>query len=246
MKKILLLIFSASSFIPALSQLRGNSGEARLGAGNVSWDDQFVILDKNGGSFHSYYEGVEGNPYFIEAFKWASIKLSTGEKFKNVSARLDLYKQMIQIKLNGDTAKYILPGSVSEITFYDTVKLATTIYKFCTGYPEIDKLKSNNFCQVLSEGKVTLLKSSVKKINRLKNEMTGEVSSQFDVYDDYYLFFNNEIKRIKKDKEYILDLLSDKRKELDQYISSKRISFKSMDSIKDLVEYYNSISEKTF
>lgn len=221
-------------------------GEGRIGGGGVNWDDQFIVLDKNGGSFHSYYDGIEGNPYFLEQFKLAMIKLSTGESFNNVWARLDIYKQMAQIKVNGDTAKYILPGNVSEITFYDSLKSVPEVYKFHAGYPGVDNLSKNNFYQVLSDGKVTLLKSSVKRINKSKNDMTGEIRSQFDLYEDHYLYVKYEMKRLKKDKEYILDLLSDKRKELEQYIGTQKINFKSIESIKKIIDYYNSIAEHPF
>ena len=80
-----------------------------------------------------------------------------------------------------------------------------TEYRFQTGYPEIDNLNRNNFYQVLSDGKVTLLKSSIKKINKTKNEMSGEVSSQFDIYEDHYLYVKYEMKRVKKDKEYYIE-----------------------------------------
>ncbi len=227
--------------MPALSQLKTNMGEGKLGADRVNWDDQFIIVDKNGGSFHSYYDGIEGNPFFIESFRSSTIKLVSGLEFNNVIARLDLYKQIIQIKLNGDTVKMVLPGSIAEIIFYDTVQSLLNEYKFQTGYPEIDNLNRNNFYRVLSDGKVTLLKSSIKKINKTKNEMSGETSSQFDIYDDHYLYVKYEMKRVKKDKEYILNLLADKRNELETYITAQKLNFKSIDSIKKLIDYYNSL-----
>ena len=49
------------------------------------------------------------------------------------------------------------------------------------------------------------------------------------------------MKRVKKDKEYLLDLLADKRKELETYITTQKINFKSMDSIKKLIDHYNSL-----
>ena len=94
-------------------------------------------------------------------------------------------------------------------------------YKFQTGYPEIDNLNRNNSYQLLSDGKVTLLKSSIKKINKSKNEMSGETGSQFDIYEDHYLYVKYEMKRVKKDKEYLLNLLTDKRKELETYIQAQ-------------------------
>jgi hypothetical protein len=220
--------------LPVLSQ-------GKLSIDRVNWDDQFIIVDKNGGSFHSYYEGIEGTPFFTDNFRSSTIKLVSGLEFNNVIARLDLYKQIIQIKLNGDTVKMVLPGSITEIIFYDTVQSLLNEYKFQTGYPEIDNLNRNNFYRVLSDGKVTLLKSSIKKINKTKNEMSGETSSQFDIYEDHYLYVKYEMKRVKKDKEYILNLLADKRKELETYITAQKLNFKSMDSIKKLIDYYNSL-----
>jgi len=220
--------------LPALSQ-------GKLGPDRVSWDDQFIIVDKNGGSFHSYYEGTEGNPFFIENFRSSTIKLPSGLEFNNVIARLDLYKQMIQVKLKGDTVKMVLPGNIAEIIFYDTVQSLPCEYKFQTGFPEIDNLNRNNFYQVLSDGNVMLLKSSIKKINKTKNEMSGETSSQFDIYEDHYLYVKYEMKRVKKDKEYILNLLADRRKEMEAYMTVEKLNIKSMDSIKKLIDYYNSL-----
>jgi len=207
----------------------------------VNWDDQFVIVDKNGGAFHSYYEGVEGHPYFIEKFMYASISLSTGKMYNGVKARIDLYKQEIHFRLPSDSERIALPGLITEIIFYDTVESGTYSYTFQAGYPEIDNLKRDNYYQVLSDGKITMLKSIVKKINKSKNEMSGEISSQFDTYEGYYIYIKYEMKRVKKDKVYILNMLSDKRKEMEAYTADQKLNFKSMDSIRKLIEYYNSL-----
>jgi len=217
------------------------AAQGKLGSDKVSWDDQFVIIDKNGANFHSYYEGIEGHPFFNENFKSSTITLASGEVFKNVMARLDLYKQMLQIKLNGDTVKSILPGNITEVIFYDTINSKPFSYKFQSGYPAIDNLGKNDFYLVLSEGNVELLKSTIKKINKQKNEMSGELSSQFDAYEDYYLYMKQEMKRLKKDKEFLLNMLSDKRKELEAYINVQKINFKSIDAIGKFIAYYNSL-----
>jgi len=76
--------------------------------------------------------------------------------------------------------------------------------------------------------------------------MSGEISSQFDTYEDYYLYVKYEMKRIKKDKEYLLNLLADKRKELESYIEVQKINFRSIESIKKLIDYYNSFPDTKF
>lgn len=239
MKILLLLLVYVLSFFYVTSQVRPkfSSGTGQA----VSWDDQFVIVDKNGGAFHSYYEGVDGHPYFIEKFMDATIGLNNGGIYNNVKARIDLCKQEIHFRFPLDSERIALPGLVTEIIFYDTVESGIHTYTFQSGYPEIDNLKRDNYYQVLSDGKITMLKSTVKKINKSKNEMSGEISSQFDTYEDYYIYIKYEMKRIRKDREYILDLLADKRKEMEAYASQQKLNFKSMDSIKKLMDYYNSL-----
>jgi len=48
--------------------------------------------------------------------------------------------------------------------------------------------------------------------SKTKNEMSGEVSNQFDTYENHSLYVKYEMKRIKKDKEHLLNLLLIKRK----------------------------------
>ena len=77
--------------------------------------------------------------------------------------------------------------------------------------------------------------------NKNQNEMSGEMSSQFDIYEDHYLYVKYEMKRVKKDKEYLLNLLADKKKELETYFTTQKLNFKSVDSIKKIIDYYNSL-----
>jgi hypothetical protein len=239
MKTLLFVLICISSCF--FSSAQGRSKRFSGSGQAVSWDDQVVIVDKNGGSFHSYYEGVDGHPFFIEKFTDATIGLRTGAVFNGVKARIDLCKQEIHFRLPSDSERIALPGLITEIILYDTVKSAIQSYKFQSGYPEVDNLKRDTYYEVLSDGKITLLKSSIKKINKSKNEMSGEVSSQFDTYEDHYLYVKYEMKRIKKDKEYLLDLLADKRKEMETYAKDQKLNFKSIDSIKKLVDYYNTL-----
>ena len=89
--------------------------------------------------------------------------LSTGKVYNGVKARIDLYKQEIHFKLPSGSERVALPGLITEIIFYDTVESGVGLYKFQSGYPEIENLKRENYRQILSDGRVTMLKSTVKK-----------------------------------------------------------------------------------
>jgi len=234
MKIFLLLLIYTLPFIYASSQT----------VDPVNWDDQFVIVDKNGGAFHSYYEGVEGHPYFIEKFMYASISLSTGKMYNGVKARIDLYKQEIHFRLPSDSERIALPGLITEIIFYDTVESGTYSYTFQAGYPEIDNLKRDNYYQVLSDGELQLLKFTTKEITEEKNVQSGEISKKFITREEYYTFCNGEIKKFKKDKDGLLEMMRDQKEKIQDYFKDKKINFRNISELINLFDYYNSITGK--
>jgi len=56
-----------------------------------------------------------------------------------------------------------------------------------------------------------------------------------------YVFIGTEIKRIKKDKEFFMSIMSDKASAIEQYLSNSKINFKNEDHLLKLIEYYNSL-----
>ena len=49
------------------------------------------------------------------------------------------------------------------------------------------------------------------------------------------------MKRLKKEKDFILAELSDKRTEVNQYVQSNKLNLKSNDHIVKLLNYYNAL-----
>jgi len=80
-----------------------------------------------------------------------------------------------------------------------------------------------------------------KTVYEEKDSFSGEVRKEFRQYEDYYFLVKNNMERIKRDKEYVLAHMSDKNSQIDAFLQKNKISFKSMDDIKKLVDYYNSL-----
>ena len=87
----------------------------------------------------------------------------------------------------------------------------------------------------------SLLKSIIKRIEEHGNELSGEKSKDFVERENDYVFIGTEIKRIKKDKEFFMSIMSDKASAIEQYLSNSKINFKNEDHLLKLIEYYNSL-----
>ena len=68
-----------------------------------------------------------------------------------------------------------------------------------------------------------MLKSIRKTIAVNKNDLSGEIEKQFNTYEDYYVFSNNKMKRLKKDKDFILGIVSGKKDQMEIFIKENDI-----------------------
>ncbi len=200
---------------------------------------QINVTDANGRPFKNSYSEIKGSPFFPEEWTFAFVKINEESTLQWVSIRLNLFTQALHYKEGNNIEMAAQPGFVRGIEFYDSIR--NKVYKFQTGFPEIDNQSSNNFYQVLSEGSVLLLKSIRKKLSENKNEMSGEIEKQFNLYEDYYVFANNKMERLKKEKAFILKKLSARKEEVEKFSNENHLNFKNIKDITGLFIFYNSI-----
>jgi hypothetical protein len=206
-----------------------------------AYDDHLTITDNEGGPFKNNYGNIEGSPFFIEHYCPANLKLNKGAEYQNILTKLDLYTHEI-IVIDKDNKEIIVTeGLVMNVSLTDTVGRTPLIYNFRSGYPAIDKNNSFNYYQVLADGKLQLLKHIRKEIVVEKNIQSGEMRKEFVTREEYYTFSNGEIKKLKRDKEYIKDLMKDQEQKINEYVKEKKLSFKNISGLSALFDYYNSL-----
>jgi hypothetical protein len=212
--------------------------------GQKRFDQTINITDINGRPFQNINEDVEGSPYFIDDFRYANITLTKGAVYENLKTRIDLHTN--EIHLIGADQKQIIAqdGLIKDVLMADS--LSGAVYRFRTGFPAIDKNTENSIYRVLSGGAVSLLKFSKKDISETKDVMSGEVKKEFVQQDEYYVFRNEEIKKLKKDKDFILHLMQDQKEKIDDYLKDKKMNFKNIEALIKLFEYYNNLPQKGF
>ena len=212
------------------------------------FDESITLVDKNGQPFkrEADNDDIQGSPYFIDGFRYANITLSQGVFYENIKVKIDLCHQEAHVITDDQKEMIVKDGLISEIVLVDSANGKLGFYKFQTGFPAIDKNSGYNFYEVLSDGDIKLLKFIKKEIVETKDIMSGEVKKDFVQYEEYYTFHDSVISKLKKDKDFILDLMKDEEQKMTEYLKGKKMNYKNVGILTDLFDYYNSVKPRPF
>ncbi|MFX6888213.1 hypothetical protein ABTH62_20635, partial [Acinetobacter baumannii] len=64
---------------------------------------------------------------------------------------------------------------------------------------------------------------------------------EFAIYIDYYVLKNNEFIRLKKEKKFIMDLLSDKSNQMKDIFSNYKAAIRNESDIINIFTIYNKL-----
>ena len=205
-----------------------------------SYDRSVSVFDANGRAFTNRNWDIAGSAFFLDEWKYGSLKLNNNKEYGQLKLRLNLQNNEVHFISTNNVEMAVNKGLIKEITLSDSIKAAT--YTFQCGFPAIDQQDQNSFYLLLADGKIKFIKSIRKIISEDKDLISGEIKKEFITYEDYYFFFLNILQRIRKDRNYMLGIMGDKNDKIENFVKVNKLSYKSVDDIKKIVDYYNSIS----
>ena len=209
----------------------------------TSWDNRINITDFNGRIFKNKYPDVEGSAFFIDSFCYANITTSQGTAYEHTQVKIDLHSNDILLITKDGKEMVVQGGLIRNILLVDSSKKDPETYFFRSNYPSIEQNNELTFYEVLSDGTIQLLKHNKKDIAEIKDEMSGEVRKEFVLHENYFVCINGEIKKMKREKDFILELMQDKKDNIIEYLKTNKLNFKNTESITKLFEYYNSLKK---
>ena len=206
-----------------------------------NFDQNLPLSSQDGQPFRGDVYDAEGTPYYYNDFRLAIITLANGRSYDSSSVRLDLVNHELQYITKEDKPIVLKEGLVKEIFFPNNYNQASVNEKFRTGYPPIDNNKTTSFYQVLSDGKLQLLKIIKKDFRQSKDPMSGEIKKEFVQNEFYYIYSTADFGRLKKDKDKVLELMQDKEKQMNSWLETNKINFRNIDDLASLFGYYNTL-----
>jgi hypothetical protein len=207
----------------------------------IDRDKLRTLINTDGKPFVNQEFDIEGSPFYFDKWKYGSIKLISNNVYNNVSVRLNLQSHEVHFLSQAKTEMTVLPDLVKELFIYDTTGSGVNIYDFQCGFPAIDQQTAKDFYLVLSNGKMKLLESIKKEIRQRKDDISGEVKKDFVSYENYYVYSNNALRLVRLNKNSVLQAMNDQQPKIEDYIKANKLSYKSADDLRKIVDYYNTL-----
>ena len=211
---------------------------------NFAQDDfqhKIILYDVDGHPIGGEAIGTKGSPLLSTKWNLGWILRADGRLLPGLPLRLDLEKQIVHYKRADGNDIEVEPGQVKEIAMIDTLSGVDVAYRFICGFPPIDNQSETSFYLLLDSGKVSLLESIRKVFKQDKNDFSGETNKEYTIYNDFYVVSNGKMTRIKKNSRFFLELTSDKRPQMEEYLQKTKVSFKSIEDIRQFIHFYNGL-----
>jgi len=182
-----------------------------------------------------FAKDTEGSPYLNLDWEPADILLKNGKKISDLNVRYDVLENKIVYQDKGKTYAVGTPDSIAKIKFLDKTLIYIPFEKGNT--------TEKGFFEIVSKGKVSLLRKYEIEVLR------ANYSVQFDTgYKNDRLTLKKELYLQKEDqaavanrKNRLLEVLSDKKNDVIQYIKRGKLSVKDQEDIIKILAFYNQL-----
>ncbi len=183
------------------------------------------------------YTDIKGSPFMFGDWVLGTVMLGNGDTYSNVPLKYNIFDEKLYFKnpKNAELLEFVQP--VKSFKFIELKGSGI----FSKGFPTIDKFNTETFYDVLFDGKVKLLNKKYKTLLEVKPYNSATAEKSFVDQNEYYLFKDSKIKRIKNSKKDFLEIFSDKSNQVDDFIKKEKIDFKNNDDLVKVFSYYDSL-----
>jgi hypothetical protein len=188
------------------------------------------------------YTNIDGTPYLYDTWQPGMVKLVNGVSSKEkMQLKYNLVDDVVSFKdkESGEAMAFVVP--VQEFTLNLTNDDELFVRRFRSGYKNIEGSTPASFFEVLSDGKIQLIKKFNKVVFESQNIGSASKTKGFLDKTKYYLVNNGKALPVKNDKKSLLAALGDKQAQMEDYIKTNKVNFKNDGQLGKLVDYYNTL-----
>lgn len=182
---------------------------------------------------------IKGTPFLIKEWATASITLKDNRIFQNISMRLNCVNNTLHY-LNDKKEELIAPdGVIKEVLLIDSSGTAIREHKLVSGFPVIGKHNANTFYEQLVDGNVQLLCYTRKRMMETRTLGSAGPEKEYLSSEHYFVYKEGVMMEWEKGKDFLLELLSDKKEAVDGFIKSTGLKCRSVDDARKVISFYN-------
>lgn len=186
------------------------------------------------------FSDVKGNPYTSPEWAKGTVVTSDNKTYTNLDVKYSDYEDKLIVK--GPNDQLMEFGDlVNDFTLSFTKDGVPVIEHYHSGYANIPGYNKKDFFEVLTDGKAQLLKKTTKKIQTINEYGSVTSNKSFMVTHKYFLLLGDKAVAIKRDKKSLLAALPDKQPQLEDFVKTNNLSFKTDEDLIKVVSYYNTL-----
>ncbi|HUR12069.1 MAG TPA: hypothetical protein VM012_11895 [Flavitalea sp.] len=185
------------------------------------------------------FSDVSGSPYLFKDWSDGLVKFSSGRTLKQFKLKFDCVQNQLILQFEGSS--FAAESKVKEfIMIPKNGKKSDSLY-FRKGFPPVGKATNETFYQILAEGKATLLHLVSKNIIEEKQYGATNVYRHFENEERFFVFLNNEMIQVDRDRMSLTNILLDKGAEIKQFINDQDLRMRSPEDLTLVVKKYNAL-----
>ena len=177
---------------------------------------------------------VIGSVFYNDSYKNAKVYLVNGLELADIKIKLNLRDNKVYY-LNNDGTEMEAVSKIKSIFFTDDGAI------FENGFPAVNKQDAQTYYRVIVSGKASLLLLTGFVEAEYKAFNSATTTKQIDKVTEVFGVSPNAITKLAK-AEDVLQLLSDKYKQVYDYIDKNKLKCKKQADYVSVINYYNAIS----
>ena len=204
-----------------------------IGIFSAKYTSGQIIIDVKGEPLKSIQLAeVDGSPFISKSWISGDASLVNGKTFKSIDLKYDEVKDALIFRGKEDKAFY----------FTDLIKEFNLNEKmFKSGFLPYKDFSSQSFFEIITSGKITLLKKNDKKIVETKEYNSTTTAKKVIDNFNFYIAKDNKIIATQKDNLKIIVNVIDSKKsnEIVEFASNNKLNSKKEEDLKKIIDYYN-------
>jgi hypothetical protein len=180
---------------------------------------------------------IKGSPYLEDDFIDGSVFTTSMAQYTDVPLRYNIYNDQLEFKAEDNSIQELATPEIIEKAVFGKYKMVYSPYS-------IAKKIGRGFFVVLEEGKSSLyLKPQVvfEKATEPAPYKETEPARFVRNPDEYYIKVGTSQAMLVGNKKDLLEIFPDHQKEIETFIKKQKTKTNKPESLKELVQYYNSL-----
>jgi hypothetical protein len=200
-----------------------------------NWLDQYPSRQSFGRANLSLSE-IQGSPYLDSQYRVGTVLTGDNQTYKDIPLRYNCFIDVLEFKKN-DASYELMPKELIKRAEFGGQVFSYKEYESGNG-------TSKSYFMLLAEGKATLCARYTIKFFEPEpvKGFADPVPARFADFDEsYYVSIKDAPAKPVSNNKKLVEALSDKKNEIESFISKQKLSFKKAEDLKKIISYYNSL-----